>query len=115
MIFSKNDTVAIIDSGIGGVSVLNIIIKKYKAGNYIYFADNEFMPYGNKTKQQISNRINKIIKYLKDNYNATKFIIACNTASSCINSTDSIFCMNFNKKQYIIMMNFKCEFGKEKL
>ena len=98
MNFNKKDTIAVIDSGVGGVSVLNKIIKKYKVGDYIYYADNEYMPYGNKTSQQITERIEFIIDYLRTIYGANKFVIACNTASACINPKENVFCMTFNKK-----------------
>ena len=78
------DTIAILDSGIGGISILKQLIKKYKAGNYIYFADNQFMPYGNKDKVFVKDRVNEIIEFLKTRYKANKIIIACNTASTCL-------------------------------
>lgn len=95
---NKNPTIAIVDSGIGGVAVLRAILNKYKYGNYIYYADNLFMPYGNKSKQQIKHRIDKIISHLKENYNAEYIIIACNTASTCINQLEhqNVFTMKFN-------------------
>ncbi len=82
---NKNSTIAIIDSGIGGISILNRLIAKYKTGNFIYFADNLYMPYGNKTSKFLSARLDEIIKNLQTNYNVSKIIIACNTASSVVN------------------------------
>lgn len=90
--------IAVIDSGIGGISILNQLIKKFKAGNYIYFADNKYMPYGNKSKEFVKNRVEEIITYLKQNYIIDKIIIACNTASSCLNFHDKdILTLKFNK------------------
>lgn len=90
--------IAVIDSGIGGISILNQLIKKFKAGNYIYFADNKYMPYGNKSKEFVKNRVEEIIIYLKQNYLIDKIIIACNTASSCLNFADKdILTLEFNK------------------
>lgn len=77
-------TIAIVDSGIGGISILKQIIKKHVTGNFIYFADNQYMPYGNKTKEFIKQRIEDIIYYLKNEFKVNKIIIACNTASSSI-------------------------------
>ena len=45
--FFKPKVIAIIDSGIGGVSVLKQLTNKHGGGNFIYFADNLYMPYGN--------------------------------------------------------------------
>lgn len=90
--------IAVIDSGIGGMSVLNQLIKNFKTGNYIYFADNKYMPYGNKDKQFVKNRVEEIITYLKHNYNINKIIIACNTASTCLNCKDKdVLTLSFNK------------------
>ena len=77
-----NPTIAIIDSGIGGVAVLKQIIAKFNAGNYIYFADNLFMPYGNKTKSWLKKRVEHLINLMLTTYHADHVIIACNTAST---------------------------------
>ena len=84
MLKGKNPTIAIVDSGIGGVSVLKQLIAKYNGGNFIYFADNLYMPYGNKNKIWLKNRIEEIIGILQDRYNVDYIIIACNTASSVL-------------------------------
>jgi len=99
MIFSTNKPIAIIDSGIGGVSVLKKLIQKFGTGNYIYYADNLYMPYGNKNKTFISNRIDFLINFLKLKYNADTIIIACNTASTCIDVSkyNNVLTMQFNK------------------
>ena len=80
----KEKTIAIIDSGLGGVSVLKQLIDKFGGGNYIYYADNLNMPYGNKKKRFIQERINKIINLLFHEYKVGLIIIACNTASTCL-------------------------------
>ena len=41
--------IGIFDSGSGGLSVLREIIKILPREKYIYFADNAFCPYGEKT------------------------------------------------------------------
>jgi len=84
MLEINGKTVAIIDSGIGGLSVLNNLMSKFKCGNYIYYADNLNMPYGNKSKQFIAKRVKTIINELKEKYNVGLVIIACNTASSIL-------------------------------
>jgi len=95
------DTIAILDSGIGGISILKQLIKKYKAGNYVYFADNQFMPYGNKDKVFVKDRVNEIIEFLKTRYKANKIIIACNTASTCLygNLDKTIEILTFDKSK----------------
>ncbi len=91
-------TIGIIDSGIGGVSVLNQLIKKFNGGNYIYFADNLFMPYGRLKKSVLNRRLKEIIKIL-NSFKVDLIIIACNTASCVleIDNTANIVTMEFNK------------------
>ena len=99
MLKSKNTTIAIVDSGIGGVSVLKELIKKHKFGNYIYFADNLNMPYGNKSKKWLTNRIDYIVNLLKEKYSADIIILACNTASTCYENTcENLVKMRFDSK-----------------
>ena len=100
MNFSKNNPIAIVDSGIGGVSVLKQLIAKFGGGNYIYYADNLYMPYGNKSKIEINKRVDYIINLLKTKYKVESVIIACNTASTSIDSSKykNVYTMQFNKK-----------------
>jgi len=97
---SSVSTVAIIDSGIGGVSVLKRLISKFGCGNYIYFADNLYMPYGSKSKKFVFKRIQELIKLMQNSYNANLVIIACNTASSVVNKLNlkNVICMQFHKE-----------------
>ena len=99
MKFCINKPIAIIDSGIGGVSVLKQLINKFGIGNYVYYADNLYMPYGNKSKSFISKRIDYLITLLKTKYNAEVVIIACNTASTSLDVSKytNVLTMQFNK------------------
>lgn len=98
MLKKLKPTIAILDSGIGGISILQSLIDKYKSGNYIYFADNLFMPYGNKRKRFLKKRVEAIIQKLIEKYNADMVIVACNTASSLIdeNKYKNVLTMRFN-------------------
>jgi glutamate racemase len=49
----NNNPIGVFDSGIGGLSVLNQIIKLLPNEKYIYYADTDNVPYGLKTKEQI--------------------------------------------------------------
>lgn len=98
MLKKLKPTIAILDSGIGGISILQSLIDKYKSGNYIYFADNLYMPYGNKHKRFLKKRVEAIIQKLIEKYNADMVIVACNTASSLIdeNKYKNVLTMRFN-------------------
>lgn len=93
-------TVGVIDSGIGGISIVKKLIKFTNVQNIIYFADNEFMPYGNKTKEFVRERIEKISNILFNKFKTEKIIIACNTASTCYNIVDDrIIKMKFDENK----------------
>ncbi|CAL4325911.1 glutamate racemase [Buchnera aphidicola] len=72
----------IIDSGIGGLSVLNNIKKELPNIHYIYMLDNEAFPYGKKRDNFIIKRMIKIINIIKKNYPIKIVILGCNTAST---------------------------------
>lgn len=103
MLNKLKPTIAIVDSGIGGISVLRQLKQKYGAGNYIYFADNFYMPYGNKSKQFLKNRVEEIIALLNKNYQPDIIFIACNTASSVLQKLPSnVKTIKFNNNAPIL-------------
>lgn len=73
--------VGVFDSGIGGITVLNCLIKNYPNNEYVYFGDTLNLPYGNKTLDDLRNYADKIIKFLI-NKNVDIIVIACGTISS---------------------------------
>ena len=75
--------IGVIDSGIGGISMLKELRKKYVGENYIYLADNQYMPYGNKSSKFLCGRVLELVNYLVSTYNVKLVILACNTASVC--------------------------------
>lgn len=73
--------VGIFDSGIGGLSVLHQALREIPEAEFIYYADEEHVPYGEKTEKQIKGYIDEIIRFmLKRQVDA--IVIACNTATS---------------------------------
>ena len=75
--------IGIFDSGIGGLTVLKEIIKKYPNGNYIYYGDTLHLPYGEKTKEELLEYSSNIIDFLISK-GANKIIIECGTVISNI-------------------------------
>lgn len=72
--------IGVIDSGIGGLTVLQRLRQTSKY-NYVYIADHAFCPYGTKTNEMIFGRANKLVCYLKDQ-GAKAVVLACNTISA---------------------------------
>ena len=83
MNISRFAPIGVIDSGIGGISMLKELQKKYISENYIYLADNQHMPYGNKSSKFLCRRVLDLVNYLVTSYNVKFVILACNTASVC--------------------------------
>ena len=68
------------DSGIGGLTVLNRAMKEM-CGEFIYYADTDNVPYGEKTKDEIRGFSDRAVDFLA-NQGAEIIVIACNTATS---------------------------------
>lgn len=77
------DFVGIFDSGIGGLTVAEVIKDTLKDENIVYLADTLNCPYGIKTKEEIKKITLANIEYLKK-LGAKAVVIACNTATSSI-------------------------------
>lgn len=73
--------VGLFDSGIGGVNVLNELVKKYPHNHYIYYGDTKNLPYGNKSKKELFSLSSNIIDFLIKKQ-VDVIIIACGTVSS---------------------------------
>lgn len=69
------------DSGIGGLTVLGHALKILPFAEYIYYADIEHLPYGEKTKSEVKQYVQKGIDYMAE-IKVDAMVIACNTATS---------------------------------
>lgn len=75
--------IGLFDSGIGGLTVLKEIIKKYPNGHYLYYGDTLHLPYGEKTKEELLKYACHIIDFFIEK-KVDKIVIACGTVSSTI-------------------------------
>lgn len=80
--------ISIIDSGIGGLDLLNKIINKYPNNEYLYLCDNLNVPYGIKTKDEVESYLINILNYLEKKH-INLLIVACNTMSCFIDKFKS--------------------------
>ncbi|MBU1084747.1 MAG: glutamate racemase [Candidatus Beckwithbacteria bacterium] len=76
-----NRPLGIIDSGLGGLSILKAITSKLKKENIIYLADHKYCPFGDKTTKEINQRLSLIMKFLLKK-NCKAVVIACNTVTT---------------------------------
>ena len=75
--------IGIIDSGSGGINVINECKKHYNE-DFVYLVDNKNCPYGNKPVEEIKSIVLNNISYLIKNFDLDLIILGCNTASSIL-------------------------------
>ena len=78
--------IGIFDSGVGGLSVFREIRRLLPEERYIYYSDNAHCPYGEKSKEYITDRAREITRLLISK-GAEIIVIACNTATAAAIST----------------------------
>ena len=47
-------TIAVFDSGVGGLTVLRAIVERIPNADYLYFGDTARLPYGSKSRETIA-------------------------------------------------------------
>ncbi len=75
--------IGVIDSGIGGLTVLKELIKRYPENEYIYYGDTLNNPYGEKSREELYNLSLRMINYLCFE-KVDMIVIACGTISANI-------------------------------
>ena len=78
--------IAVVDSGVGGISVLRELLRIMPNENYIYYGDSKNAPYGQKSKSEVLEITKNNLKYLKG-LGIKALVIACNTATSAAAQT----------------------------
>ncbi|QCE32138.1 glutamate racemase [Acetobacteraceae bacterium] len=74
--------ILIFDSGIGGIGTFSALKEMEKNYDIHYLADTGFFPYGEKTDEELKERILSIISKAVKALSPDMVIIACNTAST---------------------------------
>jgi glutamate racemase len=73
--------IGVFDSGIGGLSILQMLRHLLPEENVLYFADQAHVPYGRRSMEQIRAFSEAITRFLLAR-NAKLIVLACNTASA---------------------------------
>jgi len=82
MRINKHDRpIGIFDSGVGGLSVLREIRHQYPSEDCVYVADQVHVPYGTRTRKQVLEYSEGIVRYLLGR-GSKIIVVACNTASA---------------------------------
>ena len=84
MIEEKRDPIALLDSGVGGLTVAREIIRFIPGKRIVYFGDTLHLPYGPRKRKEVEGFVFKIIDYLISEKRAGAIVIACNTASAFV-------------------------------
>ena len=73
--------VGVIDSGVGGISVLKAMVEFMPYENFMYFGDSANAPYGQKSREEIrSLTMNNVAVLIERGCKAV--VVACNTATA---------------------------------
>lgn len=78
--------IGVMDSGLGGLSVLREMLKTLPGCSYFYYADSANCPYGTKEPAFIVDRCREITRLFVDR-GCSAVVVACNTATSAAIST----------------------------
>ena len=78
---TKEEYIAVFDSGVGGISVLRELVKLMPNERYLYFGDSANAPYGAKTTQQVRQLTMEAAERLLER-GVKAIVIACNTATA---------------------------------
>ncbi len=77
----SQQAIGVMDSGVGGISVLKHIHALLPHENLMYVADSKYAPYGNKTAEEITSRCMILADFLIAQ-NVKALVVACNTATA---------------------------------
>ncbi len=97
----NKNPIAFFDSGVGGLTVMNKVVKLLPNENRLYFGDTKNMPYGEKTEEQLLQYADEIFRFF-ERHNAKAVIMACNTTSAV---TYEKLKNNYNFKIYPIIQS----------
>ena len=77
----KADYIAVIDSGVGGISVLRELVRLMPNERFLYFGDSANAPYGTKTAEEVISMTDATVKRLMAR-GIKALVVACNTATA---------------------------------
>ena len=79
--------IAVFDSGLGSLSIIRAMRKIPEKMEIIYFADQSSYPYGNKSRVELSQIIEKTIQLLEQRFSPDLVVVASNTPSLMLDLT----------------------------
>lgn len=79
---SERRRVLVFDSGVGGLSVLDAIVRRGGALSLDYAADTAWLPYGDKSDAALRARVPALLRAVAHEWAPEAIVLACNTAST---------------------------------
>ncbi|GAA3401337.1 glutamate racemase [Paenibacillus hodogayensis] len=73
--------IAILDSGVGGLTVAKEVMRQLPQEEIVYFGDTERAPYGPRAAEEVLKFTRQIVEYLLQ-FRPKMIVIACNTATA---------------------------------
>ena len=74
--------ICVLDSGVGGLTILAAMRAVIPSADWIYCCDNANFPYGPKSAEQVTDAVHRASAALVRRYVPDIFVVACNTAST---------------------------------
>ncbi|MGO0154656.1 glutamate racemase [Leuconostoc mesenteroides] len=78
----KNNPIGLVDSGIGGLTVVKETQKQLPNEQLIYIGDTARMPYGPRSEKEVIDYTFQMAHYLVNDQHIKMLVIACNTATA---------------------------------
>ncbi len=75
-------TIAVLDSGLGGMTVYREVVKLLPGACYVYCADDVCFPYSELDEASLTARVLAVTQSIKERYAPDLIVVACNTAST---------------------------------
>lgn len=79
-----NRPIGVIDSGVGGLTVVKELMRQLPKEELIYLGDTARCPYGPRPKTEIRQFTWELTNYLISNFHIKMLVIACNTATAVV-------------------------------
>lgn len=79
----NQQAIGILDSGVGGLTVVKELFRQLPRERLVYFGDTARCPYGPRPVDEVQNFTYQIISYLIQ-YNLKMLVIGCNTATAVV-------------------------------
>lgn len=79
-----NKPIGVIDSGVGGLTVVKELIRQLPSEEIVYMGDNARCPYGPRPAEEVKKYTWEMTRFLLEKHNIKMLVIACNTATAVV-------------------------------